>query len=282
VTERRPITSCHHRRDQARHHEPRTAGRLGHEHHRGERHAVAGAEEGGDAHHREQRGVVGVEEPAGRLSDEEALEHQGDEQPADAPSRHGGCGGRHPQRGRPGEEQDAVVALGCPAHRVVARPEGEVRTGQEAAQAEEPGQHDAGHHRPPPRPEAPGRALRCGDHHGEEPGEAPGEEAHGGGRREVGEIERRMARHREEGFGADEGDEGDVAGGGRDGGREDHAPREVVVVGTSSANTSPVTGALKIAATPAAAPATSRSLASSVVKNRGSRRWSHEPIEEPA
>ena len=52
--------------------------------------------------------------------------------------------------------------------------------------------------------------------------------------------------------------------------------------GTSMANRAPVAGALKMAATPAAAPATSRSLASSREKKRAKRRWAVDPITEPA
>ena len=52
--------------------------------------------------------------------------------------------------------------------------------------------------------------------------------------------------------------------------------------GTSSANTAPVAGALKIADTPAAAPATSSTRRSASRNGRGNRRWMADPIVEPA
>ena len=51
--------------------------------------------------------------------------------------------------------------------------------------------------------------------------------------------------------------------------------------GTSRANTAPVAGALKMAATPAAAPATSRTLLSAREKKRLNRRCSADPIDAP-
>ena len=51
--------------------------------------------------------------------------------------------------------------------------------------------------------------------------------------------------------------------------------------GTSSANTIPVAGALKIAATPAAAPHTIKSLLSSRLNTLLNRDWSHDPIDAP-
>ena len=51
--------------------------------------------------------------------------------------------------------------------------------------------------------------------------------------------------------------------------------------GTSSENTAPVAGALKIAATPAAAPAVSSTRWSPSVNKRGNRRRMNAPIDEP-
>ena len=63
------------------------SGGLGHEHHRGEWHAVPGAEERGDADDQEQSCRPRADEPAGGAAEERAGHHEGDEEPAGATAR---------------------------------------------------------------------------------------------------------------------------------------------------------------------------------------------------
>ena len=69
------------------------------------------------------------------------------------------------------------------------------------------------------------------DEDGEESGEDPGDEADDGGAAEVEQVERRLAGDREDGFGAGDGGEHDVAGRRADRGGQQHPPGQVFLVG---------------------------------------------------
>ena len=77
---------------------------------------------------------------------------------------------------------------------------------------------------------APGLGLGEADEGDERAGEDPADEADEGGAAEVAEVERGLAADGEDRVGAGDGGEGDVAGGGRGGGGQEHPAGEVLLV----------------------------------------------------
>src|SRR5207247_3106890 len=97
------------RSDQARYDEGGAARRLGHEHDRRQRHAVAGPEEGGDADDREERARGRPEEAADSTPDERALDDERNEQTTGAATGHGRGRGRSAQEEHADDERQPMV-----------------------------------------------------------------------------------------------------------------------------------------------------------------------------
>jgi hypothetical protein len=112
----------HHGRQQPGHHESRAAGRLGHEHHTGQRDPVAGPQKGGDAQHHEQRLVAAPHRKADQPPGQRALHGQGDEQAPGSAAGHAGRSGHRPDRRQAGHCRHRSTGIEPPFHGPVARP----------------------------------------------------------------------------------------------------------------------------------------------------------------